>query len=425
MITTSFPPQLGGVSEKMAKRAKYFARFGWSTTVLAPEIAVEVGTDDSLTAELEGCAVKIIRTGYLSKNRTPSLRHDQDRGPETSTQEPGLRDLFYLPRGYLRWMPSTLARGVGLARDADVILTVNNPISLHIIGFLLHRMTGTPWVAELRDPIVGYAYSRRGPEGLNRWLERLIFTHADAIVQREDFVPGDVRKRHPDLPASKFHSIPYTGYDPDDFPQIRDDFSRPKPDDQVFSIAYTGNFYGTTITPIPFIHGLHLYHQRSGTRSPRMEVRFAGGWGNSYDDLVADLGLADQVSYLGWLTRKDCIQLWEKSDLLLLLLGNEADNVARIPSKFWDYLGSRRPILALVPPKGKLAEIIRKHKLGFVADPENEEEIAAAIAAAVESFSAGDLVINPTPDFTRLANRAVSEEQLARILNSVIRRSEV
>ena len=47
LVSAVFPPQLGGTSEKMARRAKYFLRNGWQTVVLAPKIPPGIKVDET------------------------------------------------------------------------------------------------------------------------------------------------------------------------------------------------------------------------------------------------------------------------------------------------------------------------------------------------------------------------------------------
>lgn len=415
LVTAAFPPQLGGASEKMGSRARYLGRCGWQTVVLAPEIPADAPRDETLVEGLG--AVEVHRTPYLLQERMPSLRHDRGRAVDLGGGSVGRTlDLFFVPRGYVRWLPHAWAAGRRLAQSVDALLSVNNPVTLHVLGYLLQRSSGRPWVAEIRDPIVHYAYGRRGPERLNHWLERLVVTRADAVIQRLDGSPDLVRPRYPRIPASKFTEIPYAGFDPADFAGYPDD---PPRDETALTISYTGNFYGETITPEPFLRGLRAVLDRRPESARAVRARFAGGWSPAYDALVADLGLDSVVEHLGWLSRGACLQLWGQSHALLLILGKEADNPRRIPSKFWDYLGARRPILALVHPEGRLADLIAEHDLGRVADPYDVDAIAGALEATFDDHRNGRPALDPDPHFLAAASRAESERAVARVLDGV------
>lgn len=418
LVSAVFPPQLGGTSEKMAKRAKYFFRFGWQTVVLAPAIPPDSDLDETLMDELAD--IEIHRTKYFFQSRWPSLRHDKGRSLEVyQPKVQGAVDLFFVPKGYVRWFPFALQEGRRLVASADVILTMNNPMTLHLLGFVLHKLTGKPWVAEMRDPIAEYAYGRRGPERLNYRLERLIVQNADAVVQREDFVPELVGPRYPDLSPTKFTVIPFTGYDPDDFALFSAAENKGVSDDQLM-ISYTGSFYGETITPVPFLRGLHRFLSANSVSRSCVRAVFAGDWDARYDQVVDELDLLDCVEYRGRLTRPECIRLWLESSVLLLILGSEEDNLLRIPSKFWDYLGAGRVILALVHPEGRTAQVLREQHLGFAADTDDEVEIAATLKKIWQAYQRGVLKPQPTAEFVSKATRASSEKAVVDVLNQVV-----
>lgn len=417
LVSAVFPPQLGGTSEKMARRAKYFSRFGWQTVVLVPSIPPGVEVDETL---LNGIGnAEIHRTGYLFRKHWPSLRHDKERILDVHRGRlHRLLDLFFVFKGYVRWLPYALLLGRRLAASVDVILTMNNPVTLHLVGFVLQKLAGKLWVAEIRDPIVEYAYGRRGPEKLNYWLERMVVHSADVIVQRGDGTPDIISQRYPLLPSSKFIVIPYAGFDPDDFAVPTT--AEAKNGSNTLVISYTGSFYGDTITPIPFLRGCKQFLSGRSLTPQDFHVIFAGDWDDRYDRLIDDLGLQDYVEYVGYVTRQKCLDLWQESQVLLLILGKEQDNFMRIPSKFWDYLGAGRSILALVHPEGKLARIVREQQLGFVAGTENDVAIAAALEQVWQAYRSNALRPQPSAEFLAQATRESSERAVVDVLNQLV-----
>nr|HPJ71255.1 glycosyl transferase family 1 [bacterium] len=69
------------------------------------------------------------------------------------------------------------------------------------------------------------------------------------------------------------------------------------------------------------------------------------------------------------------------SDLLLLVLGDVPRGEMVVSNKIFEYLASRRPILALVS-EGAAAEVIRATGAGLVVSPPDPAAVAAAITAA-------------------------------------------
>jgi hypothetical protein len=380
-----------------------------------PEFPDSAPVDTTLLQELQD--VDVWRTKYLFQARWPSLRHDKDRRQDFyGSKYERIFDMAFVPKGFLRWFPYAIRDGRKLANSVDLILTMNNPITLHLIGYILHKWSGKPWIVEIRDPIVKYAYGRRGPEWFNYRVEHFIFKNADAIIQRKDGTPGNISKRYPDL-ADKFHIIPYAGFDEDDFVKIQD---TPEIYSEKLLITYTGSLYGDTITPLPFLRGVNRFLQESPACRNHVKIIFAGDWDPQYDEVVKNLNLQEVVSYQGRLTRSECIQLWQNSQILLLILGKESDNLLRIPSKFWDYVGARRPILSLVDVEGRLANLIIEQNLGVVADPEDEKDISNALGLLFERYKQGKLSVQTTTEFLSKSSRAASEKMVIDIFDQIL-----
>lgn len=431
LVVDAFPPQLGGRAERMAYRARYLASHGWQVVVLAPATTA-MGQQAALTAcspDTAGGAervqpdrgISVYRTTYLFKDRWPSLKHNVGR--RLDVQQGGLPrivDFLAVPRGYIRWLPYAIVEGRKLASSVDVLLTVNNPVMLHLVGLILSRWTGKPWAAEFRDPLVGYAYSRRGPEWVNRRLESLTVHEADCIIRLRDFCPDPMEERYPDMLPDKFVTIPFSGYDPDAFNASTLHAYQHK-DGEPLQIAYTGSFYGDSITPIPFFRGLKQFLEGSEAGRQSVRIVFAGDWDAQYDRVLVDWGLDDCVVYAGYLTRQECLNLYQESHLLLIVLGMEQDNRMRIPSKFWDYLAARRSMLALVQTDSLLARLVKEEEMGFVADGSDKAAIAATLDEIWQAYCRGSLAPRPSAEFLAQTTRTRSEKVILDTLNRLVK----
>lgn len=414
MITDAYPPDRGGRAEKMQRHVRYLTRFGWNVVLVAPRTPQDSRPRQQFT--LHDRQVTIVRTPFLFAKRWPSLKHNEDRAIDAVTQNWAARlaDLLFVPKGYIRWLPYALAQAIPLARQADVILTFNNPITHHLIGLALKRLTGTPWVAEFRDAIVGYRYTKRGPEAINQILERTIVHHADRVIELGDVIAASAATRYPHLPPAHFTCVPVAGYDPDTFANYT---SLPGPDPHgPLLLTYTGSFYGSDIVPTHILQGLACTVEQYGIPPDQIQLRFAGDWADKYDRLIEELHLGPYITYLGRVTFEACMALWAESDLLLLLLGEDTATLHLIPFKLWDYIAARRPILALAPAASRVASIVQQYRFGSVVEPTDISQIAAVLAELARNKQQGHTFVQ----FDEAAVQAMScipgEEQVAATL---------
>jgi len=421
MITDSFPPDISGRAVQMTKRVKYLYKFGWETEVLTPRISNKKKVDVSLLKEIP-YPVNIYRTRYILEGLLPSLKYNKLFMYSLKKNfYSRIKQLLFVPKGYIRWIPMAIIKGLSIIsqRKIKIIYTMNNPVALHLIGYILKKITGKPWVAEFRDPWYGYEYNTKGPEIINKILEREVVKYADRILLYTGYKINEKYffNNYPDIPKDKFIKLPYLGYDPEDFINIKIN----KKKNKKLNIFYAGSFYGGESTPLYFLKGLENFIKSKSISDQNIEVIFAGDWCDEYTRFVKRLGLEDEniVKIKGYISRQKCIDGYINADLLLLIIGKEGGNEC-VPSKFWDYVGAQKPILALVPPNGKVAEIINKENLGIVVPSTDIFKISKALELFFEKFSQGTLNYCASAKFLESITREKSERRFVEVLDDII-----
>ena len=105
--------------------------------------------------------------------------------------------------------------------------------------------------------------------------------------------------------------------------------------------------------------------------------------------------------------RRRSLELQRDSEALLLLIP-EAGGRGRgvLSGKVFEYLAAERPILAVVPPDGAAAELIRETGAGVVAPPDDVPAIREALEGLHARWQAGELDGTPLDDDARAPARA-------------------
>jgi hypothetical protein len=86
---------------------------------------------------------------------------------------------------------------------------------------------------------------------------------------------------------------------------------------------------------------------------------------------------------------KDRVLLELAASHLVLCLLDDVTGVDRIyPAKIFELMHLGRPCLTL-SPRGALAELVDRHRLGVVLPPRDEEAIAAFLERELRAFKAG------------------------------------
>lgn len=357
-----------------------------------------------------------MRTALLISNVTTD--DPGGRAADFDTREEILREHDWeqvvgeVPEPYLRTFLPSIVRAYrrGRRTDADIVVSVSNPFHLQLVGFVVSLLLRVPWVVEFRDPMV--VNPDRDPDDfitkVAKSVEWLCVHRAERVVWTDGIQVGEsyYRGTYPDAAPETFVELPFKGYERGNFEGVE-----AREYDQ-FTITYAGSFYEGWIEPYRFIEGLCEHVESHGGEDLR--VQFYGDWNEAYQRAVEEAGLGDVVSHHEFVPHEEIVPVLKGSDLVLYVGGDDPDNRLNVPSKVWDYVGARTPILAVVDPSFRVAELIEGYDLGLVVDPEDTGGIAEAIAAV----RSGEYAYDPDPaafEFTR----AGKFERLAELYREV------
>ena len=340
------------------------------------------------------------------------------------------------------------AEQVLAAEKFDALFITLYPSYPALLGPILKRKFGVPFVLDYQDPWVG-AWGRMvggGSNGqvdfksrLTRWLatklEPPTVRAADAITAVSAGTYEEVFLRNPDIPRPLCASIPLGG-EAADFEYLRQ-HPRPNPffnpSDGCFHLCYVG-----TLLPLGFktLRAVLLAVQRLQSRQQelfgRLRVHFFGTSNQTAADSSARvLPMAKELSIAAIITEHparvdylDALTLQIQASAILILGSSERHYTA---SKLFPGLLAARPILAVYHEHSSVVTIMRKavrppnaHLVSYNDQHRAEsckDEIHAALVALLES-----------PDYrpSEVSWGAVKEfaaeslaGQLAEVLNAV------
>jgi glycosyltransferase involved in cell wall biosynthesis len=308
--------------------------------------------------------------------------------------------------------PLGIARNLRAARRADVINSVSNPPQLQIAGGILARLTGTPWIAEFRDPLVENPDVEPDSVAarIRRRLEGYILTHADRVVWYDGIqIPDDYFERtYPDVPSDRVRKLPPIGFDDQSFESV-DPASH-----EEFTVTYAGSFYEGWIEPYTFLRGLSDYVESRGEHAD-VRAHFYGDWNESYAEAATNHGVEDYVEPHSFVPHEEIVAELKGSDALLYVGGDDPRNEHNLPSKLYDYIGARRPILAIVDPSFRVADVITENGFGIVVEPDDR----TGVADALERIRSGDFEYAPDEADVERFTRSHSLDAYLEALNAV------
>jgi glycosyltransferase involved in cell wall biosynthesis len=431
LVSYVFPPVGGAGVGRTLKLAKYLPDHGVSPTVMTcanPSVPV---FDESLLRDvhpdMEIVRARTFEPGYGLKKTTWEAGNGKNGARPGAAGSRrliamlgGLARAVLVPDPQILWQPHAqlvLAQRLAGPRRDDVVFISGPPFSQFLLAPLARARRGTAVVLDYRDEWVTYRNTYemmgRASAAVGSALERGLVRAAHVITTATEAFRERLLADFPFLAPERVHAIP-NGYDPDDYPPP-DELPRP-PTDR-FVLTYAGTLFKLT-SPRGLIGALRRLHQAEPELARLLEVRFIGRIVDTERDGFpsgGELGVVER----GYLDKTEVVRELSASHMVLCLL-DEVPGTERIyPAKIFELMYLRRPCLTLAPP-GALADLCRRHHLGEVIAPRDEEAIAAYLAGVLRRFRDGE---SPPPaepvDVERYHRRAQAAQFAAAFQQAV------
>jgi glycosyltransferase involved in cell wall biosynthesis len=402
LIVAYYFPPLGGIgSVRVAGFAEHLPSYGWDPTVLAPrDGAFHRDPDLSFPEDrvIRSRAVELSRSGKRMLRTGGDDVRPASVGRLGGALRTAARAIAYYPDAQVGWYPAAVRSGRRAMRVQryDAIFSSSVPITAHLIARRLHRRTGTPWIAEFRDPWsaglpgrVARARAARLERSLTAETAGLVMTSpswatrfseewgrpVSVITNGQDGVP-------PAPPASASDE---------------------------FAVAYLGSYY-PALQDLGGVWAAIRHLTEAGVSAPD-RVRFIGEPDPAAWSELRAQGLEALVEVTGFLPHDEAMARLSSASVLLLAGPRDAAGTGRgiIPGKVFEYLATGLPILYVGATECDVADLLREFDGCHICAPNDVQGIAAALRE-----SRGR---RHTRDLARFTRRALTGE-LARLLDA-------
>jgi len=389
IITYYWPPSGGAGVQRWLKFAKYLPEFGWQPIILTvdPEYASYPQRDESLAKEVgSNCLVYTTKSFELyNLYKLVSGKKEVPYGGFANESKEGLfqklskflRGNFLLPDPRKGWNKYALKKAAELIREfkIETVVTTSPPHSTQLIGLKLKQRFNIRWIADLRDPWTDiYYYNQFKHTALalrvDKNYERKVIENADVLITVSEDVKRIFAEKSQFLIAGKTAVIP-NGFDEEDF-RITN-----IPTETKKIITYTGTISEAYDVDC-LLESLCLL---SEDLKSQILIRFVGKVPSSVVNKFRTTGL--EVELVGYVDHIKSIEYLFRSDLLLLVIPRVKNNQGILTGKFFEYLASQKPILAIGPIDGDLAKIILETNCGKLYDYSDQEGMLRFIQATL------------------------------------------
>ena len=249
---------------------------------------------------------------------------------------------------------------------------------------------------------------------MDAWFERQVLMSADHVITGARSHTANMRALVPlDRRDGRFTTITFA-YENE--PRLQGDISSVG---ELFSIVYSGTLYDGS----GFLRALRQLREERPAFVERIRVRLVGKLvpvSMAQCDLASEVTSLNQViEQVGWVSHGKSLEYVANGDLLLLISDTHR-GPACVPGKVFEYMATGKPILALVPPGGEAARLVRETRTGWVIDPDDVQAIKGFLPNAYQAWKAGQLHIEPQWEQIELHSAKNTAEQLAQILETIV-----
>lgn len=321
-----------------------------------------------------------------------------------------VRGNFFIPDARVFWVkPSvTFLTDFVQSNHIERIVTTGPPHSIHLIGQRLKKkLPSILWLADFRDPwsewdLLGTLSLTAWARRKHRKLEYSVLSQADHVVT---IAPYHVC-RFQSLGNRKVELIT-NGFDEEDFAGIQ------RARTKKFTIRHIGIVDGLR-DPRPVMHAIKEMVLHSAELQDKIAIEFIGNVNSEFKSGVEqDEILSPITRFVGHVPHSGLLGIYGKTDLQLLVLAHTAIAPGNLPGKFFEYLASGNPILAIGPVDGDAAGVLKETRAGVIHERGDQEAIKSSLQGFYADWKEGKE--NPGRDITRYSRRELTG-QLAKLL---------
>jgi glycosyltransferase involved in cell wall biosynthesis len=392
IITYYWPPAGGSGVQRWLKFVKYLQDFGVEPVVYTVANPNYPLLDSSLEKDVPN-AITILKQPIREPNNVISFFKKKKTNQSAGFLDPNpnfigkimqyIRANYFIPDARKYWVQPSVKYLKSYLKEnkVDAIITSGPPHSLHLIGMRLKQELCVKWISDFRDPWTEIDYFEQLPltkksREKHFLLEKEVLENSDTVL-----VIGKTMKTKFDT-FSKNIKVVTNGYDPDLNVEI-------EKLDSKFTITHVG-LMNADRNPISFWQAISELSNENKEFANDVRIKIVGKVAQEVKDSIQKYAIQN-INFEGYLSHDEVRKFQQKSQVLLLAVNNVKSAKGIITGKIFEYLQAKRPILAIGPQDGDLAEIINNTKSGYVVDFNQVSELKDVIWSMYQIFKKGRL----------------------------------
>jgi len=278
-----------------------------------------------------------------------------------------------------------LARQLLSKKEYDVILSRATPQYGHLPALMLCRKFHIPWIANWSDPLPPQKAPPPYGQGPDAQIPFFLSGYCSAVARNATWhtFPCERLRKYAcsylkDI-QNKSSVIPHIA--------LERFLNSEQGENGGFSLCHIGSL--TNRDPYIFMKGVKQFYEHGKISDP-FNIRFIGLESTRLQNVVKSLKLNSIASREESKTYEET-QIAQAKSTVLVLIEAPCEEGIFFPSKFTDYVQTGRPILAVSPETGTLADILSANGGGIAADCRSPDAVSKAIEILYNEWKTGTL----------------------------------
>ncbi len=431
VITYYWPPSGGGGVQRWLKFTKYLPQYGWEPVIYTPLDPQFENQDPSLLKDVnENVKVfkqsikepyQLLNRFHFKKKRSfkQGVVSEKSRGSLVEKMISWVRGNFFIPDPRISWVKPSINYLERIIREENisVIATTGPPHSMHLIGLGLKKNHNIPWIVDFRDPwsdwdMLDLFYLTKKARKIHEKMEEKVIQGADKVI-----AVSNAWSENLVLKFGKEVQVITNGYDLDDFRNFK------REQVKEFRLLHAGLLNS-------FRNCAMLWEVLEEILKENLQFRETFQLvlaGNVTDEITAQIGaykwLAGRMINLGYIGHEQLMSEYSKSSALLLLQNVTRNSDGHIPAKFFEYLATRIPIIAIGNPQSDLAELLKAYNVLEICLPEDPACLKENLLHVFNAFTQSKSLEQPK-DSTAFHRHQLTKK-LAELLDGLYLKSQV
>lgn len=393
LISYYWPPNAGVGARRWLNFQKYLSK-EYSITIYTPKNPSFLNEDEALLNSISS-NTNIIKKNiwepydlykkFTNKNNVnPGLLIDSSKGLKEKFTN-WVRANFFIPDAKYFWIDQSVSylSKVFSKENFDYVISTGPPHSMHLIALNLRRKYNFKWISDFRDPWTNMEYFAKLP--FTDYSKKKHFDLQKKVISKADLtltVSDSWSKEFFHLGAIRT-AVVYNGFDK---------YNSSIEFHDKFRIGHFGLF-NELRDHSGIWKALSTCVSRNEKFKEDLEIYFSGPIHKNFRKNLKTHNLDSYLNYFEWNNLEKMKKEMLKCSVLIVSQSDTQDAMGRLPAKFFEYMATGLPIVAVGRKNSDLSKIVAKYQCGIFLEFNSLHKLSSCLLNYYNKYLQKEIIL--------------------------------